>query len=239
MKYTLTEVLSGWSSEELSNLSALLDIDEGSNTDQIIERIRQLYHPVRTTVDKLRSILGSQDDQSRKKDLFPVPTYNDLIVGISKQLKVFEETASLSEQELFITHAVIIASLQHMKPYERKKFFEQQIDVTEVADRTHISGPNVRGPATTFALLGMAQASGFGVYIASTTALGFLTQAIGVTLPFVAYTGLTSTISFLIGPVGWLGAGLWGGWKLIQSNWKKLLPAIVCIIATNRRRSLE
>jgi hypothetical protein len=36
-------------------------------------------------------------------------------------------------------------------------------------------------------------------------------NTIGITLPFAVYTGLTSTIAFVIGPVGWLTAGFWGG----------------------------
>ena len=102
-----------------------------------------------------------------------------------------------------------------------------------------MNGPDLKGPATTFALLGAAQASGFGIYLASTTALGFLTHAVGVTLPFTIYTGMTSTIAFLIGPAGWLGAGLWGTWKLTEPEWKKLVPALVCIVATNSLKNLQ
>ena len=60
---------------------------------------------------------------------------------------------------------------------------------------------------TLMGVLGIAQMSGFDIYLASTTALGFFTAAAGVTLPLAAYTGLTSTIALFIGPVGWSVAG--------------------------------
>ncbi len=86
---------------------------------------------------------------------------------------------------------------------------------------------------TTTAVLGAAQASGGAVYIASTTALGFLTHGVGITLPFAVYTGLTSTIAFVIGPVGWLAAGGWAFWKFTGPEWKKLTTAIVYITSRN------
>jgi hypothetical protein len=67
---------------------------------------------------------------------------------------------------------------------------------------------------TTTAVLGAAQASGGAVYIASTTALGFLTHGVGITLPFAVYTGVTSTIAFVIVPVGWLAAGGCVTWRV-------------------------
>jgi uncharacterized protein YaaW (UPF0174 family) len=126
-----------------------------------------------------------------------------------------------------------------MKPRERQTFFEQQIEVPEIAREARIKGTSLAKPVTTFGLLGLAQVSGFGVYAASTTALGFVTHAIGITLPFASYTGMTSTLAVLIGPVGWLTAGLWGVWKITEPSWKILIPALIYIISTNSRIDLQ
>ena len=48
-----------------------------------------------------------------------------------------------------------------------------------------------------------ANLSGFGVYVLATSTLGAITGAIGLTLPFAAYTGLSSVISTDLDPVGW------------------------------------
>lgn len=126
-----------------------------------------------------------------------------------------------------------------MTPRQRAKFFEQEIEVEELLGGARIGRPKLAGPATTFAMLGVAQASGFGVYLAASTALGFMTHAVGVTLPFAVYTGMSSTIAFVIGPAGWLAAGAWGFWKLSQPRWKRIIPGLMYIIAVNARHRLD
>ena len=79
--------------------------------------------------------------------------------------------------------------------------------------------------------LAVAQGSGFGVYLGATTALGFLSHAVGVTLPFAIYTGMTSTIAFLIGPFGFLGAGAWLGFQILGPEWPRILRGVLHLIA--------
>lgn len=125
--------------------------------------------------------------------------------------------------------------LQAMKPRERAKFFETLVDVESIVGGVKLKGQNFSGPMTSAAMMGAAQASGFGVYLASTTALGFLTHAVGVTLPFAFYTGLSSSIAFVIGPAGWLSLAAWSSWKLMQPEWKKIIKGLIYIIARNSR----
>lgn len=56
--------------------------------------------------------------------------------------------------------------------------------------------------------LGAAQLSGFGVYLLASSTLGAITSVLGFTLPFAFYTGMSSVISFVIGPVGFLVMGV-------------------------------
>ena len=74
-----------------------------------------------------------------------------------------------------------------------------------------------------------AKASGFGVYLMASTVLGGLTSALGITLPFAAYMGMSQMIALAIGPVGWLT--LFGGlaFTLNQPNWQRLTLAVVCV----------
>lgn len=251
---SLYDVLRDWSYEDLRNLCTLLDISttdetgpmsEIELTELIVMRIKWLYHSrtvaeIESTARKavgwmFSKVAAAEQTEAESNDLRQVPTYDELLVGGCKHLDAYEEGASVADCEEFLSHAVIIAALQRMKPRERQIFFERQVDVAEVTDSAGIQGHDLSGPATTFAMLGAAQLSGFGIYAASTTALGFLTHAVGITLPFAVYTGMTSTIAFIIGPAGWLAAGLWGAWKLTQAEWKKLIPALVYIIAVNSR----
>lgn len=56
--------------------------------------------------------------------------------------------------------------------------------------------------------LGAAQLSGFGIYLLASSTLGAITSVLGITLPFAFYTGMSSVISFVIGPVGFLVMGV-------------------------------
>lgn len=59
-----------------------------------------------------------------------------------------------------------------------------------------------------------------------------------MSLPFAAYTGLSSTIAVLIGPVGWLAVGGAYAWHLTKPKYKKLTTALLYIIQTNERLKL-
>lgn len=84
-----------------------------------------------------------------------------------------------------------------------------------------------------FAALGAAQLSGFGVYMLGSTLLGAINSAFGLGLGFGAFTGLSSLVSLVIGPIGWAALGLFTVLKLGAPNYKKLLPVII-LIATQR-----
>lgn len=74
-----------------------------------------------------------------------------------------------------------------------------------------------------------ARMSGFGVYLMASTVLGGLTSAIGITLPFGIYMGMSQAIALVLGPVGW--AALVGGlvWTLNQPNWERLALGVVYV----------
>ena len=96
-------------------------------------------------------------------------------------------------------------------------------------------GKSIGAEITGFAALGAAQLSGFGVYLLGSTILGALNGALGLGLSFGAFTGLSSLISTVIGPVGWATLGVFAVVKLGAPSYKKVLPAVIFIAA---RRSL-
>jgi uncharacterized protein YaaW (UPF0174 family) len=50
--------------------------------------------------------------------------------------------------------------------------------------------------------------SGFSIYMATTSGLGAISSAIGVTFPWAMYQGATSLLGALLGPIGWALAGI-------------------------------
>ena len=67
--------------------------------------------------------------------------------------------------------------------------------------------------------LGAAQLSGIGVYILASSTVGAISSVLGITLPFAVYTGMSSAISFVIGPLGFLvmGVMLYRSFKHVKS----------------------
>jgi hypothetical protein len=135
----------------------------------------------------------------------------------------------IEDLEMYLIEDLFVRAATQMNPEQRHAFLTGQIrleDFSSVFPQTPVAGP-----ATTLAALAIAQGSGFGVYLGASTALGFLSHAIGVTLPFAVYAGMTSTIAFLIGPFGFLGAGAWLGSRIFEPEWPRILRGLFHLIA--------
>jgi hypothetical protein len=137
------------------------------------------------------------------------------------------ESAGLLEIYLFET--IIARMLVTMNAKQRHDFLTRRVQLDVMAAGFPSAGWS--GPMTTLAALSAAQASGFGVYMGATTALGLASHAVGVTLPFAVYTGMTSTIAFLIGPVGFLATAGWLAYVLTSPEWARIIRGLLHIIA--------
>jgi hypothetical protein len=93
--------------------------------------------------------------------------------------------------------------------------------------------------AAALGAIGAAQLSGFGVYMAASTALSFLSMSAGIVLPFTAYTSLSATIAVAIGPLGLALAAFPAVFKFLQTKPEQLLGGIVVIAAWRSRLIAE
>ncbi|MEX2353278.1 MAG: hypothetical protein WD709_03750, partial [Gammaproteobacteria bacterium] len=227
-----------WDQQQLSNLGAILELKQDSPSIQDLEtRIKWLYHSKKRARFKAIATSIVERRSADKDKLYAVPTYSELINRLATRLKLKdrdEPVGDISRLEMDISYDIIIRSLQKMTPLMRRAFFNESVNLADILDNAGIKNPSLRGPMTTMVALGLAKTSAAtSLYIASTTALGFVTHAVGITLPFAAVTGMTSTIAFVIGPPGWLAASGWVFWQVTGPKWKKLTPALMYIISTN------
>jgi uncharacterized protein YaaW (UPF0174 family) len=135
----------------------------------------------------------------------------------------------ISMLEVYLIEDLFVKAAAQMNAQQRHAFLTTQVQLDDFA--TVFPQTRVSGPATTLAALALAQGSGFGLYLGATTALGLLSHAVGVTLPFAIYAGMTSTIAFLIGPFGFLGAGAWLGFRILGPEWPRILRGVLHLIA--------
>jgi hypothetical protein len=169
--------------------------------------------------------------------------YPFLVKAVSRALRVHESDLNpenpddLRRLEMYISQRVIVTALDRMPAKQRYEFFSQAVDPRDVAvPRNRIR--EVQDLVAPFVLLAKANSAGAGLAATASTALGFVTHAAGLTLPYVVQ-GMASTVAFTLGPAGWLGAGLWAGLRLTRPNWRKLSGAIIYIAAVRAAKELE
>lgn len=173
---------------------------------QVLRQITELdSSDPKALIDKLRSIGSNSLAQfvrffSRSNpDEVDVP-YEVLLQDACKHLGARPEPgAGIYSLELALQKKAFEKLLSAMPAGERERF------LAEFAASTR--EPSLGKEALVGGGIVAANLSGFGLYLASSTALGAITSAIGVTLPFAVYTGMSSTLAVLIGPVGWVALG--------------------------------
>lgn len=155
-------------------------------------------------------------------------SYRQVVMDMADKLNaVYRPQDSTIEIEQSIVSKVWNDTVARMTAEQRQELLLQ----TEALAAKY--GVRLSKEMTGLAALTVAQMSGFGVYLLGSTLLGAINGALGLGLSFGAFTGLSSLISTVIGPVGWATLGLFTVLKLGRPNYKKLLPAII-LIATAR-----
>lgn len=141
-----------------------------------------------------------------------------------------KDGASVYWLEVQLQRVAFERLLESMPAANRQQFLR------ELASQSQDSG--LRREAILGGGIAVANLSGFGLYLASSTALGAITSAIGVTLPFAVYTGMSSTLAVLVGPIGWVALGAWVIHKLGKPNPNKVLAGTL-LIANIRQRLIS
>lgn len=156
-------------------------------------------------------------------EVFGDTSYREILLRVQKKLKLNSPGLENQDIERKIVQHIFKATISKLSNEEKIQY------ENEIIEKAKKEGKDYLRPGAVFATLTAANLSGFSVYLLATSTLGTLTSLIGVTVPFAVYTSLTSSIAFLTGPAGWMGAGLYAVWKLNDVDYKKLIPAIVYI----------
>lgn len=207
---TLMKVLNSSNQEELKGMAKILEMEyqDYYTPEEIKEKLM--------LKDSMASILFTKE-----KD-----RYHNMVYKTAKKLKVDSpKSYSTKKLEVKISQKVFKKVWNNMSPEQQEQF---ESKMKEVA-KEHGNEKTLFANAGVFGALTAAQLSGFGVYMLATTSLGAITGAMGITLPFAAYTAMTGAISVILGPVGWIGAGLLALFTLGGREYKKLIPAIIYV----------
>ena len=163
------------------------------------------------------------------------PSYSQIVEQVAEKLDIEHAGLTTKDLEVRIAQKVLRTVWEEMTPEQRTQMETELRQVAQEFDK----GGALLSSGSIFATLTAAKLSGFGVYLLASTSLGALTGAIGVTLPFAVYTTMSSAIATILGPVGWIGAGLFAIWKLSGPNYKRLIPAVLYVSALKAQQWKE
>lgn len=191
-------------------------------------------------------------------ELLPSTTSADLVMALRKagshSVSSFLGNSPISYQEVVQAVAIKFGASEHITAkssadLERiavgaavQQMLEKATPEQRAAMLAEISksqGKSANGLVTATGGLVLANLSGFGLYMAAASSLSALTGAIGLTLPFAAYTGMSSILATVTGPVGWVALAAVAAFKLGGANYKKTMPGVLVIAAARARLIAE
>lgn len=185
-------LLSEMTAEQKAPLIKILGLKD-KDSKSILERLSKILLPVKGFW---------QNPLSYKEFLEKIAEKNNEKLEFSKNIVSFEEL-------LYIR--LYAKEFAKLTAEEKEQIFKELekagLDKNQIASLSGI------------AAIGAAQLSGFGIYVLASSTLGAITSMLGLTLPFAIYTGMSSLISFVIGPIGFLvmGIAIYRSFKNVKS----------------------
>lgn len=237
----LNDVCRGWGEKDLANLGSILGLPENEQTLSSIEtRVKWLFYSkarakTKVVAKTIWGKLGGAKGKFQYEDQFESPAYIELLSALLEELDINCKDATLLEKEAFLCDAVIAEALVNMSPEQRRRAFSEQVEFDEISENVDSRDNSFKQVAKGVGAFSLAKAAGFSLYTSSTMALGFASSMAGITLPFAVYTGMTSFISIILGPIGWVAGGTWAFWKFTSPDWDRLRVALLYIIAVNSK----
>jgi uncharacterized protein YaaW (UPF0174 family) len=135
--------------------------------------------------------------------------YHDMVMWMAGKLSVpkkliLSESSFMLERE--ITKAFFAQLWDKLTEEQRRELLDKIDPDDKIKDKAAIAA--LGGAAALATLSATVAFSGFAFYTTMSVAISTIAGFFGITLPFAAYTGASSLVAFLTGPVGWAVMGL-------------------------------
>lgn len=163
---------------------------------------------------------------------FSVADYAQMLDLVGTTLGVERNGRSDFDYESALVQAAFSKLMEKM-PKDKRNRLEEELQ--ELAGR--LTGGGNAGLVLTSSGLVAANLGGFATYTMATSIVGGVASLAGVTLPFAFYTGVSSTLSVLIGPVGWTALTAWYAHRLASPAQKTVFLGTM-LMASIRARLL-
>lgn len=225
----LNPVLEKASNEELMPMVEYM-LKKATNYIDIDERYKKRPENPRgytdLIADELR-LFGSNSFASILRGGVGV-SYHEVVCDVASKLKVnYNKSSSCERIETEILQKVFTDAWNKLSEGERKTV------IKEVAP-----GARLSGPIATMTAQEVMKLAGFTTYkLAVIVANAVAKSILGHGLTLAANAALTKSISVLIGPIGWVIAGLWALIDAAGPSYKTTIPCViqVAVIRQNHR----
>lgn len=163
--------------------------------------------------------------------------YISLLTSVCADLKIELDTENeleVKNLEEKIVMRVLQNTIEKLSDEEKAKLEEKLKNI----DDPRINKELLASSGALATILGL-NATGFGVYLAASSALGALTNGLGISLAFSTYTTMSTALSAILGPVGIGVAALGVLGSLSIAEPKKTIPAIIYIAMLRQQLELK
>jgi uncharacterized protein YaaW (UPF0174 family) len=160
--------------------------------------------------------------------------YGDSVRAVAKAVGVsFGDRDSIDRIEAKVIEDRVGKVLGGMTAEQKEAWWEK------VRQEAAKYGVSVKTETAGLGAIGLAQASGFGIYLAASTVLGAINGALSLGLGIGTFMGMSKVISLVIGPAGAVVFVIPLIWKAAQADVKKLLPVVAFMAQYRNAREVR
>ena len=223
-QFSLIELLSHANSEEREGLENFSGTKFEDESQFELSVRKKATHDVVAFIKRVKGV---------DKDL-ALATYSDMLDLIGNNFKIERESRSDRDFEAHLVQTAFDNMVDAMDEKDRKLLEHEIATYAE----THLGKKNLDIALSSGGLLA-ANLGGFATYTMASSLLAGVGSTLGMTLPFAAYTTLSSALSVALGPIGIGALGLWGLHKITSPNLKVTILVVLSIASIRERLIFE
>jgi uncharacterized protein YaaW (UPF0174 family) len=203
--------------------------------DSVRECLAKILGTDKTSVSKLMERLAYLSQDLIRRSFGSRPTYDEIVITACRKLSLSRPASSYQGEKDIAIHC-FKEMYQKLSPIQREEY---EAALKKQSETLQHLNPSFTPSMLSAGAIIAARTSGFGVYLAASTLVGAITHTIGIRLPFIFYTTMSSTIAAFLGPIGWLAVGSMVVNTIFGADFSKVTQGIILIASLRAESELK
>jgi hypothetical protein len=203
--------------------------------DSVRECLAKILGTDKTSASKLMERLAYLSQDLIRRSFGSKPTYGEIVVTACKKHSLSRPASSYQGEKALAIHC-FKEMYQKLSPIQRDEY---EAALKKQSETLQHLNPSFTPSMLSAGAIIAARTSGFGVYLAASTLVGAITHTVGVRLPFIFYTTMSSTIATFLGPIGWLAVGSMVVNTIFGADFSKVTQGIILIASLRAENELK